>query len=84
MGHHVIPQDTVNQPPDMLTFNNGYKQRRLSHLESPWIECTTTSIINSFKFQVQDEYSYEIKPRTTPNMSTTTFQAELQFADVPL
>ena len=82
MGDHKVPTDTIDVL-NVLVFNNAYKPKKLDYLESPWIECTTTGNINSIKLHIQDEYSYDIKPRATPVNSKHTFQAELQFTDVP-
>ena len=82
MGDHKVPTNTINVP-NVLVFNNACKQKKLDYLESSWIECTTTGNINLIKLHIQDEYSYDIKPRATPVNSKHTFQAELQFADVP-
>ena len=82
IGHHKTPSDTVARP-NTFAFNNRYKQRKLDYIESPWIECTTTGDINSIRLHIQDEYSYDIKPCTEPTPSRKTFQAELQFADIP-
>ena len=82
IGHHKTPSDTVAQP-NTFAFNNGYKQRKLDYIESPWIECTMTGDINSMRLHVQDEQGCDIKPHTELTLSRKTFQAELQFADIP-
>ena len=83
MGDHKVPTNTIDLP-NALVFNNAYKQKNLDYLESCWIEFTTTENINLIKLHMQDEYSYDIKPcSATPVNSKHTFQAELQFADVP-
>ena len=82
IDHHKTPSDTVARP-NTFAFNNGYKQRKLDYIESLWIECTTTGDINSIRLHVQDEYGYGIKPRTELTLSRKTFQAELQFANIP-
>ena len=81
LGKHKIPLDTpsINQP--IISENNSSsKYKVLDYLESPWIECSTTGHIGHVQLHIQDEYSYDIKQRSSTD--GFEFQAELQFADV--
>ena len=82
IGHHKIPSDTVARP-NTLAFNNRYKQRKLDYIESPWIECTRTGDINSIRSHVQDEYGYDIKPRTDLTRSRKHFKQNSNNANIP-
>ena len=82
LGKHKIPLDTssINQP--IISENNSTsKNKVLDYLESPWIECSTTGHVGHVQLQIQDEYSYDIKQRSSTD--GFEFQAKLQFADVP-
>ena len=82
LGKHKIPLDTssINQP--IISENNSTsKYKVLDYLESPWIECSTTGHVGHIQLHIQDEYSYDIKQRSSTD--GFEFQAELQFADVP-
>ena len=82
LGKHKIPLDTpsINQP--IISENNSTsKYKVLDYLESPWIECSTTGHTEHVQLHIQDEYSYDIKQRSSTD--GFEFQAELQFADVP-
>ena len=82
LGKHKIPLDTssINQP--IISENNSTSRYKvLDYLESPWIECSTTGHVGHVQLHIQDEYSYDIKQRSSTD--GFEFQAELQFADVP-
>ena len=82
LGKHKILLDTcsINQP--IISENNSTsKYKVLDYLESPWIECSTTGHVGHVQLHIQDEYSYDIKQRSSTD--GFEFQAELQFADVP-
>ena len=82
LGKHKIPLDTssINQP-IISEKNSTSKYKVLDYLESPWIECSTTGHVGHIQLHIQDEYSYDIKQRSSTD--GFEFQAELQFADVP-
>ena len=76
------PLDTssINQP--IISENNSTsKYKVLDYLESSWIECSMTGHVGHVQLHIQDEYSYDIKQRSSTD--GFEFQAELQFADVP-
>ena len=82
LGKHKIPLDTssINQP--IISENNSTsKYKVLDYLEGPWIECSMTGHVGHVQLHIQDEYSYDIKQRSSTD--GFEFQAELQFADVP-
>ena len=82
LGKHKIRLDTssINQP--IISENNSTsKYKVLDYLESPWIECSMTGHVGHVQLHIQDEYSYDIKQRSSTD--GFEFQAELQFADVP-
>ena len=82
LGGHKIPLDTssINQP--IISENNSTsKYKVLDYLESPWIECSMTGHVGHIQLHIQDEYSYDIKQRSSTD--GFEFQAELQFADMP-
>ena len=82
LGKHKILLDTssINQP--IISENNSTsKYKVLDYLESPWIECSTTGHVGHIQLHIQDEYSYDIKQRSSTD--GFEFQAELQFADMP-
>ena len=82
LGKHKIPLDTssINQP--IISESNSIsKYKVLDYLESPWIECSTTGHVGHIQLHIQDEYSYDIKQRSSTD--GFEFQAELQFADMP-
>ena len=82
LGKHKILLDTpsINQP--ILSENNSTsKYKVLDYLESPWIECSMTGHVGHVQLHIKDEYSYDIKQRSSTD--GFKFQAELQFADVP-
>ena len=83
LGNYKTPNDTV-KPQHTLLFNNNLAYKKLDYLESPWIECTTSGNINFIKLHVQDEYSYNIIPRTGVPTTPLNFKAELEFADIPV
>ena len=79
LRHYRIPKDNAYTT-SFISVNNSFaKQRTLDYLESPRIECSMTGNIGYIQLHVQDEYSYDIWQQS----SNFTFQAELQFADVP-
>ena len=82
LGKNKIPLDTpsINQP--IISENNSTsKYKVLDYLESSWIECSMTGHVGHVQLHIQDEYSYDIKQRSSTD--GFEFQAELQFADVP-
>ena len=83
LENYKIPNDTV-KPQHTLLFNNNLAYKKLDYLESPWIECTTSGNINFIKLHVQDEYSYNIIPRTGVPTTPLNFKAALEFADIPV
>ena len=83
LGNYKTPNDTV-KPQHTLLFNNNLAYKKLDYLESPWIECTTSGNINFIKLHVQDEYSYNIIPRTEVPTTPLNFKAALEFADIPV
>ena len=66
LGKHKIPLDTpsINQP-TISENNSTSKYKVLDYLESPWIECSTTGHIGHIQLHIQDEYSYDIKQRSS-------------------
>ena len=83
LGDYKTTNNTV-KPQLTLLFNNNLAYKKLDHLESPWIKCTTSGNINFIKLHEQDEYSYNIIPRTGVPMTPLNFKAELEFADIPV
>ena len=82
LGKHKILINTpsINQP--IIAENNSTsKYKVLDYLESPWIECSTTGHVGHIQLHIQDEYSYDIKQRSS--IDGFEFQAKLQFADMP-
>ena len=79
LGHYRISKDNAYTT-SFISVNNSFaKQRTLDYLESPWIEYGMTRNIGYIQLHVQDKYSHDIWQRS----SNFTFQAVLQFADVP-
>ena len=75
----LITPTEVNNNGLLTVVQSKYKV--LDYLESPWIECSTTGHVGHVQLHIQDEYSYDIKQRSSTD--GFKFQAELQFADVP-
>ena len=66
LGKHKIPLDTPSINQSIISENNSTsKYKVLDYLESLWIECSTTRHIGHVQLHIQDEYSYDIKQRSS-------------------
>ena len=65
-------------------FNSSTKTmyyRALNHLESQWLEYTTTRTINAVQFEILDNYGQPLKSSTAEELPANV---TVTFADVPV